>query len=930
MHPSSRSQCSSVNILILLLTIGALALPIRAEAQDTGGLHGQVFDSTDALIARATLTLTHESSVFHSASDETGTYAFRSLPSASYSLRVDAPGFATFSKENISISSGQIRQLNVTLRVAVQNEDVQVSEQSGGVSVNPDENANATTIKGADLEALADDPDQLRNELQALAGPAAGPNGGQIYIDGYTGGQIPPRSSIREIRVNQNPFSAEFDQIGYGRIEILTKPGSDKFSGNISADATDSAFNTGNPLVTERPDYYQYFFRADVNGPVSKHASYFFSVLNLRRHNQNIVNAIDPQNTIARLSDAVPNPSSLLSVNPRMDFQLGSNNTVSIRNSYTRSVQTDAGIGALNLAQQAYDSNDQENAFQASDTVVVNSHLINETRFQWRRIRNRQSSNYVAPAVTVQGAFTAGGNGSGVVQDHQDDLELQNISTLVAGAHAMRFGVRLRSYRAANYSTTGVNGTYVFQSISEYLARAPNQYSVTLVKNPLARATLFDSALFLEDDWRWRPNVTFSFGIRFEGQNRISDHADWAPRLALAWAPGGGGSTKPKRVFRAGYGWFYNRFIVPTSFNSTTGTPYIIQAIHQNGLNQRSFVVNNPSFYNPGFPVLPDGSVGTGSTPSAIYTVDPHFHGALNMQAAVGMDQQLSKRNSFNVTYLYTQGNHQYRSNNITAPAFDPSSYTITGPTPDIYNYQFQSGGNFKQHQLIVTVATQFRRISLHTTYTFNNARSDTQGVNSFPSISSNPRLDYGRASFDIHNRLLLIATYTTPYKVVIAPFLAAQSGTPYNLTIGSDLTGNNQFNARPTYGTCGEADVVSTRYGCLDMNPVGRGEKIIPYNLGSGPANIVMNLRVSRSIGIGPKFANNAQGNGGSREIPRKYSATFLVGAFNLFNIVNLGAPDGVLSSPLFGTSQSLATGPFASPSAGNRSVFLQTRFSF
>jgi len=72
--------------------------------------------------------------------------------------------------------------------------------------------SNAVVLKGKDLDALSDDPDELENQLQALAGPAAGPNGGQIYIDGFTGGQIPPKSSIREIRVNQNPFSAEFDR----------------------------------------------------------------------------------------------------------------------------------------------------------------------------------------------------------------------------------------------------------------------------------------------------------------------------------------------------------------------------------------------------------------------------------------------------------------------------------------------------------------------------------------------------------------------------------------------------------------------------------------------------------------------------------------------------------------------------------------------
>ena len=66
------------------------------------------------------------------------------------------------------------------------------------------------------------------------------------------------------------------------------------------------------------------------------------------------------------------------------------------------------------------------------------------------------------------------------------------------------------------------------------------------------------------------------------------------------------------------------------------------------------------------------------------------------MQGGVGVDRQVGKA-TFNATYLFTRGIHQYLSNNVTAPDFDTSTYTITGPPPNIYNYQFQSGGVFSQ-----------------------------------------------------------------------------------------------------------------------------------------------------------------------------------------------------------------------------------------
>lgn len=384
---------------------------------------------------------------------------------------------------------------------------------------------------------------------------------------------------------------------------------------------------------------------------------------------------------------------------------------------------------------------------------------------------------------------------------------------------------------------------------------------------------------------------------------------------------------------------------------SSTGTPYLIQAIHQNGINQRSYVIQNPDFFNPNAPVPPAELAGANASIPYSYSIDHHFHAALNMQGGVGVDRQIGKAITFNVTYLYTRGVHQYLTDNVTAPEFDPATYSIVGPLPAAYNYQFQSGGFFTEHQIITTANARIRHISLHGSYTYTDAKSDTQGVTYFPSISQHPGLDFGRPSFGYHSRLFLIGTYAAPHGITFAPLLAAQSGTPYNLTIGNDLTGNNQFNARPTYGTCGAADVVSTPYGCLDTDPVGKGETIVPYGIGTGPANVVFHMRISKVIGIGPKIKGEtgAMGMGGGNgsvsgrglsgsqaqpkldaTVPRKFSLTLVGGALNVFNIVNLAPPNGTLISPLFGKTQSLASGPFGSPVPGNRAVFLNAIFSF
>ena len=933
----------------VLLLIVAITFSCRANAQ-TASIHGTVVDPTGAVIPHAHIALSGGDRVLQQDSSADGHYIFRSLAAGNYSLTVTADGFAQLKVTDIALQDGQAKDLKLALTIAVQQQDITVSGQNQGVGINPDQNGGALVLKDSDLDALSDDPDELQNELQALAGPAAGPNGGQIYIDGFSGGQIPPKSSILEIRVNQNPFSAEYDRIGYGRVEIITKPGTQKLHGMVSGFGSTSALNTANPLVANQPGYDIYAYFGNITGPMGKTASYFFNGFHTSRQYQNIVDAVNPQDVTTSFREAVANPSSFLMVNPRIDLQLGKMNTITIRDSFFRSAATGSGVGVLSLPEQANDTNDKENTLQVGDTMILSPKLLNETHFQWRRIRNNQAAEFLTPTVTVQGAFTTGGNSSGVFQDHEDVFELQNYWTATAKSQTLRFGTRLRAIRDANYSTSGSNGTYTFDTLASYQASAPEQYSQTVINNPLARVLLFDGSLFFQDDWRWKPNFMVGVGLRYEGQNRIHDHADWAPRIAIAWSPGKPGKTPPKTVVRAGYGWFFNRFTVPTSFFSSAGAPYIVQAIHNNLINQQSYVINNPGFYNPNAPQPPSVLGNAASSVPTYYTVDRHFHAALDMQGGIGVDRQITKMITGNVTYLYTQGVHQYLSDNVTAPDFDTSTYTVTSPIPSVYDYQFQSGGFYRQQQVIVTGSVRFKHFGLNGNYTFNDAKSDTQGVTSFPSVAQNPGLDYGRASFGIRHRVFMLGTITAPNAITIAPLLAAQSGTPYNFTIGEDFTANNQFNARPKYGVCGAPGVVTTRYGCMDTNPIGKDERMVPYDVATGPANVVFHMRISKVIGIGPRVKNKEDDkgiqasqsvsgrglSGGGAAIhldataPRKYNLTLVGGALNVFNVVNLGTPNGVLDSRLFNQTQSLASGPFSNPTPGNRAVLFQANFSF
>ena len=120
------------------------------------------------------------------------------------------------------------------------------------------------------------------------------PAAAKSIIDGFTGGQLPPKSAIRAIIINQNPFSAQYDTPGYGRVEILTKPGTDKLHGQLFMNASASAFNTSNPFVVNEPPYHTLQYDGNVSGALGKKASFFFYFDRRNIQNNSIVNANVP------------------------------------------------------------------------------------------------------------------------------------------------------------------------------------------------------------------------------------------------------------------------------------------------------------------------------------------------------------------------------------------------------------------------------------------------------------------------------------------------------------------------------------------------------------------------------------------------------------------------------------------------------------
>ena len=1001
---------------------------LAAQAQtpvtpaETATLRGHIADPTGAFIPGAKITITNALGVTvkTTTSDAAGAYTVTGLAPGRYIVQTSVDGFAPFTSPTLTLEAGQSKRVEVSMAIEAEQQSVTVSDDEGAptVSVDPGSNASAIVLKGKDLDALSDDPDELSNELSALAGPSAGPNGGQIYIDGFTGGTLPPKSAIREIRINQNPFSAEFDKIGYGRIEILTKPGTDVLHGRGFLQGNDSSFNTGNPFTSEIPPYHSIQYNGTISGAINKKSSFFLSVEGRDSQDASIYTASTAVNSSGEvctgggctqgiISGGLFTPQTRVEVSPRLDLQLGQKNTLTLRYQFEHS--STSGVLGSNIAlpTQASSSTTSEHSVQLMDSQIINEHMVNETRFQYRRQVTSSTPVSTAPTVGVGGYFSSGGSGTQSSTDHTDHLELQNITTMSAGAHAIKFGTWLRDNRDANSSNGNFNGSFSFPSVAAYVTMLngqaanetiaqiaaagglPNRLSYTTGKEAFL-GNVFDAAVFFQDDWKANQFLTLSGGLRFESQNHVVDHSDWGPRFSFAYALDGHTKGKQaKTVLRGGYGFFYDRFQTPSLMT--------LERYNGGASSQVQTLINNPTCFNATNLSLIDlASCGSGSAVAPqISQVSRTYHSPYNEQFGTSLERQLTKTTTLTLTYVHSFGVHQMATRNSNA--FLPGTYqfgsaTLKGVRPNSslgVVDEFYPEAVFKQNQMIANVNARLTpNFSVTGFYNLNFANGNTGTASNSYNLSQ----DYGRASFVRRNMIFLMGNYTGRWGIMFNPFLIAQSGRPFNITTQNDLTGDNFFNNRPTYATAASptGDVVVTSFGNLDTVPQA-GEVPIPSQLGTGPAAVAVNLRVSRAFGIGPKVESTAGpirqgggpgggpggfgggmggpggggpgggggrggggggggggmfggGRGGMANTGHKYSLTFSAQALNLFNDINLGTPSGAVTPTAcstttglcgpgsrFGQSTSLAGGIFASPSgSAARRIFLQAAFTF
>lgn len=900
--------------IVLAIALCALwSAGLVSAQQRAGSLKGQVLDELGGAILGAAVTASDGKGVEKSAiTNDAGSYTINGLAPGKYTIRVVNAGFAMYENAEFDVVAGKVNQLDVTLKVAIEEQKVTIAADSRELSVEPENNAGAVVLRDEDIEALPDDPDDLAAALQALAGPSAGPNGGQIFVDGFTGGRLPPRASIREVRINSNPFSAEYDRLGFGRIEILTRPGTDRFRGQASFNFNDDALNARNPFATSRPPIQTRQYGGNLGGPIKKGKASFFVDFDKRDVDDEtliVAKVLDANNNIVDFRETFPVPNRRTSFSPRVDFQINQNHTLIARYNYQKNSRID-GVGGFQLPSRAYDRENSEQSIQFTETAIINKTIINETRLEFEHNTSSQNADNSIPTLDVNDGFTGGGAQVGQSRSTTNDWELTNNTTMAHGPHSLKFGVRYRSVEIDQFSPQNFGGTYTFfggalgpifnengDAIGIDVVSSIERYRRTVVfleqgltpaqirllgggatqfrlsdGNPETKVSQWDIGGFFQDDWKVRPNFTLSLGLRYENQKNIDSNLNFAPRLGFAWSPGG---QQSKTVIRGGYGVFYER----------VSESLTMQATRLNGINQQQFTVQNPDF----FPLIPSAEqLLAFSVPGTVYRLADDLQAPYTLQAVFSVERQLPYNITLASSYINIRTLHVLRTRPINAPL--PGTFIPGVPDsgirplncadfipPEINPatrcnlFEYESSGRYNQNQFILNFNSRFsRNITMNAYYVLSKSNSDADGIGSLPANPYDFSTEYGRASGDIRHRFVMTGNIRAPWGISLNPFVIVQSGRPFNITLGRDINGDTFNTERPALAPAGincedRANFRCTPFGNFKLT-FAPGDVMIPRNFGEGPGSTTVNLRVSKTWSFGSEggSGNTGQNQGG------------------------------------------------------------------
>jgi len=895
-----------------------LVIPIRAQTKANGTLKGEIKDEFDGLIVGAAINLRNKfGETRKTVTNKSGNFEFKNLNFGKYSLKISATGFSEH-HENIEVKPGRAKRRSITLYPTIR-ADVDVPRDSQENILDSEEIAGTVVLKKKRIEDLPDDPEELSEQLQNLAATGgSAPGSAVVTVDGFLNeGRLPSKSAIREVRVNPNIFSAQYNFPPFrgGRIEITTKPGSGSLKGAAFLNFNDESLNARNPFAETRAQTQTKRYGFQLGAPIIKNKSGFFVDLEKRDIDESsTVNSIILNDNFERsdFTSNVPNPQRLIIGSVRNDWQVGKNHSLIFRYGFNSNKVEGQNIGGISLPERGTNYKQTEHTFRFSETAVINAKTVNEFLIGLTLRDTKTTALSDKPTLNVAGSFTAGGADQQEFSLDETDIEINDYLITEAGKHILKIGTQIFRYGTDELRRDNQNGAFFFGGTRIGSGQNPElisgleQYRRTLLGLPGGIPTRFSVnrgesfvstnqwhfAGFIQDEWRLNKKVLISLGLRTEAQTSPSDRIRFAPRLSIAFSP----DKKRNWALRARSGIFYSRI----------NDALLLSARRLNGINQERILIDNPTF--------PDPFLGGNliNPVSVRRTLDSDIKAPGSLMTRIEIQHKFAQGWSMSSSYSWSRGWSQLRSRNINAPLIDaanPDPLAAPRPFGTSENIlQFESSGKLRGKVLYVGVnQNTYKLFSLNAGYLNFDFRTDTDGAFSFPQSSYDLTGEWAPPFWQARHIMFLSARVNLPKKLRLSTSINANSGRPFNVTTGRDNNGDGIFNDRPNLAASADRNTVQTEFGFL-IPDVLNGS--LNRNVGTNPTTFGVNINLRRTFTL----RKNKEGNGTHR-------LTTNIRVRNLLNRTNLNGFNGVLNSPFFG--RAFSAGP-------SRRIEFGLRFNF
>jgi Carboxypeptidase regulatory-like domain/TonB dependent receptor len=837
--------------MIWLPTLALLCLSGAAAQNRPEGVAvtGTVTDQRHAPVVDATVTLHQEANEtpVPVRTDTAGRFHFDGVADGNYSIEVEREGFAR-SVTPLQVSGKAPAPLTIKLSLSsVVTKLTVVGEEPAQVSTDISENLDTASVDQNLLEKVpVFDQDYVTTMSVFLDAGAIGTSGVQTIVNGVEVTSVTvSASAVQEVRINQNPYSAEYARPGRGGLEIITKEAASDYHGTFNFIFRDSALNARDPFALVRSPEQRRIFEGAFSGPIGHSKSWSF-MLSGRRLEEDLQSIVFAQGLSGPIQDSVPSPRRDTLLTLHVGHEFSENHVAYWEYTEWEYPSWNQGVGGFVLPEAATNSDQWEREWVFNDRLTISPHLLFQFRAQVGWEHHVTTSVNPAPKIVVQDAFTSGGAQTDVLGIERN-VQLSAVASWTHDKHLVKFGLNVPdlSHRDnTNHSNFG--STYYFTSLSDYQANHPYAFRQ---QQGMGTVSFWDDQLagFVQDEYRFRPNLSFSLGLRYSWQNHLIDNTQFAPRLAFAYSP----DKKRKTVIRGGAGVFYDR----------TGANPPSDLLLYNGLDLRNVLILNPTYPDPF-----SGGESLATFPTDVVQFDPSIREPYSIQYSLGVERQLGKRTTLAVTYNGSRGINLFRSRDTNAP-LAPDYTVIPNPAIGILR-NIESSGRQAGNALEITLRGQITRYATGLIqYTLSRTDNNTSGITWFPANQYDLSGEWSRADFDQRHRLNLLESFSPGKQLTFGLGVQLASGKPYTMIAGQDL-----FNT-----------------GILNARPAG-----VPRNSLEGPAYADLDLRMSRDF-----YFSKAKKDKGKM-------TTFGFEAFNVLNHVNYAYYVGNLQSHFFGQAVS------------------------